>query len=112
MIWNLWGGNAPSWPPRVARNLCAFLRLTEPTVRTLLWLNWVYPGTLIGCRRERKQKAMPEIDIQTLALLRGYLPPQAMAMTVEWAIRHQTELLDRWGCARQQHPLQFIQPLP
>ena len=53
-----------------------------------------------------------EIDIQTLALLRGSLPPRAMAMTVEWAIQHQVDLLNQWCRARRQQPLQSIPPLP
>jgi hypothetical protein len=55
---------------------------------------------------------LAEIDIQSLALLRGGLPPRAMAMTIEWAIQHQAELRDRWKRARRQQPLQSIQPLP
>jgi hypothetical protein len=53
-----------------------------------------------------------EIDIQTLALLKGTLPPRAMAMTIEWALLHRCELLTQWNRARRQLPLQTIEPLP
>jgi len=43
-----------------------------------------------------------EIDIQTLALLQGSLPPRAMAMTIEWALKHQEELRTQWERARHQ----------
>jgi hypothetical protein len=54
---------------------------------------------------------LAEVDIQTLALLRGSLPPRALAMTIEWASRHQAELLEQWQRARRQRPLQSIEPL-
>ena len=53
-----------------------------------------------------------EIDIKTLALLQGMLPPRAAAMTIEWAIQHRAELLRQWQRARRQQPLQSIPPLP
>ncbi len=52
-----------------------------------------------------------EVDIQTLAVLRGGLPPRALAMTVEWASQHQAGLLEQWRRARHQQPLQSIEPL-
>jgi hypothetical protein len=55
---------------------------------------------------------MAEIDIETLAVLRGMLPPRASALTIEWAIQHQAELLQQWRRARRQQPLQSIPPLP
>lgn len=53
-----------------------------------------------------------EIDIQTFALLRGSLPPRALALTMEWAVQHQSDLLDRWRRARAQQALRPIAPLP
>jgi len=53
-----------------------------------------------------------EIDIRTLALLRGGLPPRALALTIEWALLHQQDLLRQWNRARRQQALQRIPPLP
>jgi hypothetical protein len=53
-----------------------------------------------------------EIDIRTLAVLRGNLPPRALALTVEWALQHKRDLLRQWNRARRQLPLQCIEPLP
>ena len=36
------------------------------------------------------------IDIQTGEVLEGYLPPKALAMVLEWAALHKTELLHMW----------------
>jgi len=55
---------------------------------------------------------MAEIDIRTLALMRGSLPPRALALTIEWALQHQQDLLRQWNRARRQQPLQPIPPLP
>jgi hypothetical protein len=52
-----------------------------------------------------------EINIRTLALMRGSLPPRAMALAVEWTLQHQQDLLEQWNKARQQQPLQPIPPL-
>ena len=55
------------------------------------------------------QKAI--IAIQTLALLRGSLSPRVVGMVMEWAVLHQTELMDNWERARQHESLQKIAPL-
>jgi hypothetical protein len=52
-----------------------------------------------------------EIDIRTLGALRGWLPPKAMALIVEWAASHQDELLTQWERARNHEPLDKIEPL-
>lgn len=36
------------------------------------------------------------IDIRTLEMLEGDLPPKALALVREWAAQHQTELLKIW----------------
>jgi len=36
------------------------------------------------------------IDIRTLDMLEGDLPPKALALVREWAAQHQTELLKIW----------------
>ena len=52
-----------------------------------------------------------EIEIQTLSVLAGKLPPRALGLVIEWAIQHQDELLDDWELARQDAELNRIAPL-
>jgi len=51
------------------------------------------------------------IAIQTLALVAGSLSPRALGLVIEWATRHQQDLLDDWRRARSQQPLERIDPL-
>ncbi len=51
------------------------------------------------------------VAIHTLALLEGSLPPRVFGLVIEWALAHQTELMEDWELARQQAPLKKIQPL-
>jgi Domain of unknown function (DUF4160) len=52
------------------------------------------------------------IEIQTLLLREGGLPPDSMRLVLEWAKQHQAELLEAWElCSRQSQP-QPIAPLP
>jgi hypothetical protein len=51
------------------------------------------------------------IDIYTLALIAGKLPPRAMGLVVEWASLHQDELKDLWHKAEDLQPLGKIVPL-
>lgn len=37
-----------------------------------------------------------QVQIQPAGLLSGKLPPRALALVVEWATLHQTELLENW----------------
>ncbi len=50
-------------------------------------------------------------EIETLEVLRGELPRRAHALVVEWATLHRAELKANWDRARQQRPLQDIEPL-
>ncbi len=52
------------------------------------------------------------VDISTLAVIGGRLPPRAIGMVVEWASLHQDELLDRWESASHHQRLEHIEPLP
>lgn len=52
------------------------------------------------------------IDIDTLALLSGRIPPRALGMVTEWALLHQNELRELWDQARDLAPLHRIDPLP
>jgi hypothetical protein len=51
------------------------------------------------------------IAIDALSILRGQLSPRVMGMVVEWAAVHQDELRTNWNLAREQAPLNPIEPL-
>ncbi|TVQ16503.1 MAG: DUF4160 domain-containing protein [Leptolyngbya sp. DLM2.Bin15] len=59
--------------------------------------------------RYGQQKAI--IEIQSLAILEGKLSPRVLGLVIEWAASHQSELMQNWELARQQKPLESIQPL-
>jgi hypothetical protein len=52
-----------------------------------------------------------EIDIATLSILAGKLAPRAMGLVIEWASKHQSELMDDWNLAGAQTELRKIDPL-
>jgi len=52
-----------------------------------------------------------EVEIRTLAVLAGSLPPRAMGMVVEWASNHQEALMENWNLAQTQDRLRSIHPL-
>ncbi|MCC7354363.1 MAG: DUF4160 domain-containing protein [Anaerolineae bacterium] len=51
------------------------------------------------------------IDIHTLVVIGGYLPPRAMGMVIEWASQHREELLALWELAANRQPLHRLPPL-
>jgi Domain of unknown function (DUF4160) len=51
------------------------------------------------------------IDIESLAILAGELPPRGWRLVVEWARVHQSELRANWARARSHQPLAPIDPL-
>jgi len=51
------------------------------------------------------------IEIDTLAVIGGKLPPRALGLVMEWAALHQKELILLWQNAREQKPLGKIEPL-
>lgn len=51
------------------------------------------------------------IDIRTLAVLAGRLPPRALGMVMEWALVRQQELFVAWEQARSLEPIDRIAPL-
>lgn len=51
------------------------------------------------------------IEIESLTVMAGELPPRAMRLVVEWARAHQEELRENWERARRHQPLQPIEPL-
>jgi len=52
------------------------------------------------------------INIRTLAIFSGGIPPRALGLVMEWAAQHREELLSIWEDARQQHELRRLNPLP
>lgn len=52
-----------------------------------------------------------EIDIKTLGVLRGYLPPRVLGMVIEWAELHQSALLKNWESMRFSKHYDRIEPL-
>jgi hypothetical protein len=55
--------------------------------------------------------AEASIDIESLAIIAGDLPPRARRLVVEWATAHQAELRDNWARARNHQQLESIEPL-
>ena len=51
------------------------------------------------------------IDINSLAVFAGRLPPRAVGLVMEWATLHRDELLDDWGRAQHHQPVVKIDPL-
>lgn len=51
------------------------------------------------------------VSIDGLAVLRGRLPPRVLGLVVEWASEHLAELRRNWELARDQLPLEPIDPL-
>jgi hypothetical protein len=52
------------------------------------------------------------VNIHTMAVIGGRLPPRALGLAIEWALSHQDELLAAWERARNMQPLGKIAPLP
>ncbi len=51
------------------------------------------------------------VDIHTLTVIGGSLPPRVLGMVVEWAVEHRTELLDLWERAANKKSLYKVAPL-
>ncbi|MCL1909523.1 MAG: DUF4160 domain-containing protein [Kiritimatiellaeota bacterium] len=51
------------------------------------------------------------IDIRTLTVMQGGLPPRALGLVIEWAVLHARELTDNWNLLEQYKPLNKIKPL-
>ena len=51
------------------------------------------------------------IDIRTLQVLEGRIPPRALGLVVEWASQHQDELMQDWELARREQQPRKIEPL-
>ncbi len=51
------------------------------------------------------------IDIETMTIIAGELPPRAARLVTDWAQEHQAELRENWDLARRHQPLRRIDPL-
>ena len=51
------------------------------------------------------------VEIQTLTVFAGHLPPRALGLVIEWATLHRDELLDDWQRAQHQQSIAKIAPL-
>lgn len=51
------------------------------------------------------------INIQTLEVVKGFLPRRAMIMVLEWANEHRAELMEAWNQCAHMQPPQKIAPL-
>jgi hypothetical protein len=54
------------------------------------------------------QRRRAVIAIETGDILHGTLPPGAVRIIREWAMRHRAELLENWERARARRPLERI----
>lgn len=52
-----------------------------------------------------------QIDIRTLAVLEGRLPPRALGLVAEWAALHRSELTEAWKRAQAGQDPGRIKPL-
>ena len=52
-----------------------------------------------------------EISIKNFALIEGMLPPRAFALVIEWAAKHQDELLENWDALINDGTWKTIEPL-
>ena len=59
--------------------------------------------------RYGRRKAV--VEIESLRLLAGQLPPRALGLVMEWATIHRQELMADWLLARNKTALERIQPL-
>ena len=51
------------------------------------------------------------IEIQTLKVLEGKIPPRALGMVIEWASQHQPELMLDWELSKNNQSPKKIIPL-
>jgi hypothetical protein len=52
------------------------------------------------------------VGIDALAIIAGKLPARATGLVMEWAAEHREELRHVWEQARNQEPLDRVDPLP
>lgn len=55
--------------------------------------------------------AEASVDIETVKVIAGALPPRAWRLVAEWAELHQNDLRENWKLAQAHQPLSPIEPL-
>ncbi len=83
--------------------LCAFYGI----VITMYWRDHPPPHFHASYSGDSAQ-----VDIETLQVIDGWLPPRALRLIQEWGELHREELRDNWTRAVSQEPLVPIDPLP
>lgn len=53
-----------------------------------------------------------QIELGTMRVINGSLPPRALRLVRQWARRHPQELAENWDRAQALEPLVAIEPLP
>ena len=51
------------------------------------------------------------VEINSLRVLEGHIPPRALGLVMEWASQHQKELMEDWNLASKNQPPKKIAPL-
>ncbi|MBI4551137.1 MAG: DUF4160 domain-containing protein [Candidatus Latescibacteria bacterium] len=51
------------------------------------------------------------VEIHTLVVIGGTLPPRVLGLVIEWAAQHRGKLLTLWELAAQHQPLHKLPPL-
>ena len=51
------------------------------------------------------------IEIASIRLLEGRIPPRVLGLIVEWTVQHQLELMDNWNTMQKDRPPRKIRPL-
>ena len=51
------------------------------------------------------------IEIESLRIMEGHIPPRALGLVVEWATQYKKELLNNWELARLNQAPNKIEPL-
>ncbi len=51
------------------------------------------------------------IEIGSLKVLEGKIPPRALGLVMEWASQHKEELIEDWDLAKNNKPPKKIKPL-
>ena len=72
----------------------------------MYWNEWEQPHFHAWYAGHRVQ-----IEIETLELLKGHLPPRALRLVIEWAWMHRGELAENWTLMRNGIQPKRIPPL-
>lgn len=74
---------------------------------------WMYrPGHPPPHFHAQYGEHVAQVELGSLRVLSGSLPPRALRLVREWARMHPDELADNWERAQALEPLVPIEPLP